>query len=384
LDALGWTCIEQPVNGRVAWVGPDADLGGADLTGTDLSGLSLENARLDGLRGFDLVACPRDGGLPVMEPPRDCVDCRSVAWGWDCLEQPETGRWALVGPGANLSGANLQNAVITNRDLRNADLSYANLEGANFGGTPIGEANLWRARVTELRGCAKAPAIGWTCAYLRPGRYAMAGPGVDLSGTHFTGASYDDLDLSNAMLRGVSFRGWGGARRSLKRVNFSNTDLTVTAGERAAGFRNFIFVDLTDANFTNARMPNADFQNSDLTRVDFSGANLSGASLTFPIEAGFISCNDPCGIGVGLEFIAGFVGITAQELDNLICLGDRLRVDRPVMNIANGQQLLGPVCLVTGVEFTTETICPDDRLEENFSQCGLDLPDDGAGDNSAG
>ena len=98
-----------------AFIGPNANLGGADLRGAYLRGANLRGADL---RGADL------GGANL--------------------------RGAYL-RGANLWGADLRGADLRGADLWGADLWGADLWGAYLRGADLGGANLWGA---YLRGAA--------------------------------------------------------------------------------------------------------------------------------------------------------------------------------------------------------------------------------------
>jgi uncharacterized protein YjbI with pentapeptide repeats len=89
-------------------------------------------------------------------------------------------------------------------------------------------------------------------------------PGLDLSQSDLTGASFPGADLSGCRLAGTTFHfTW--------QVNWQETDLS-NADLRGLTFRH--------SNFRDANLHSADLSGCDLEHSDFSGANLQDADFT--------------------------------------------------------------------------------------------------------
>lgn len=103
-----WTCVRQPAleGERFILIGPGVNLTFANLKDAELKRATLTHARADDLR----QGCPA-----------------SLPQGWRCVRQPDTLRYALIGPEVDLTFANLKGA-----DLKDADLQGATVGRALF------------------------------------------------------------------------------------------------------------------------------------------------------------------------------------------------------------------------------------------------------------
>jgi uncharacterized protein YjbI with pentapeptide repeats len=99
--------------------GPETDLSYASLHDLNLNGLNLINAKLIGVKSFNIQ------GIPNFLP----LNWRLIA-GY------------LVGPGADLSGVNMLSFNLSNTDLTGANLANVNLTNTNLSGANLSGATL--------------------------------------------------------------------------------------------------------------------------------------------------------------------------------------------------------------------------------------------------
>ncbi len=157
---------------------------------------------------------------------------------------------------ANLTNANLQQANLTNANLQQANLTNTNLQQALLLNANLAGTIIQRTRILDLSVCPSHLPDGYQCIDQPDNNKIIVGPSVDITDAVLTGIS----------LRGVNF---AGAR--LLGTDLTNADLADT---------NFTNANLTDADLTHARLNRADLTIAILTNTNLTGADLTNADLT--------------------------------------------------------------------------------------------------------
>ncbi len=295
---------------------PYINLTNATIKNMDLSNLDLSNAILDGLSAAELSGCP--AALPAL---------------WACLEQfPSSGRYYLIGPGANLSAGS---AITSERfgvsylNLHQAALSQYNPGGAvtgiNFEGTYITQ-DFPASLTLDNANFSYATMNGITFANDFTGGQAFINATLKNVEFQATVSVVDGLSFKNSTLDDVRFSftidrdpldghalNFINAKLTNIRVtqnysltagstcNFSNAVITNLADNKSTAngglmtcgsgfftetfFYGFLFakgaggVDFTGARFWGGHLK-GDFTSTTLDTTSFIGVNLLGADFT--------------------------------------------------------------------------------------------------------
>ncbi len=232
-------------------------LAGRDLTGCDLSGLSLAKADLRGafLEAARLVGCDLRGAKLV-----DAVLVRA-----DLTDA------TLVG--CDLRGANLGDTTLVRTDLSGLDLTGVTLaksrcvelrlDGARLAGNDCLDATFERcdfrgvhARAVQLIGSEEQP--------------------IELSGSRFTDAVFEDVTFIHVRLVGCDFR-----RATLRESLFTDVcaDDADFAGADATNLRVVHRSSFARASLVGARLAKANLRGISLEGARLDDANLEGAEL---------------------------------------------------------------------------------------------------------
>ncbi|MCL4203013.1 MAG: pentapeptide repeat-containing protein [Pirellulaceae bacterium] len=248
---------------------------------------SVDNSKARGLRhvlfGALLGMLATTLGAPVAhgeKPTREEV----VAYVDECISARRKmdlmGRFGTDYSGLHLHGVDFRAASVTARGefrpdlqtiLRDANFRNCNLQGANFRGAILDGADFTGADLTDANfEFASLRKVTLRNANLTGTRFFYSNlaeaklPGLDLSRSDVTGASFPGADLSGCRLAGTTFHfTW--------EVNWQEADLS-NADLRGLTFRH--------SNFRDANLRSADLSGCDLKYSDFSGANLQDANLT--------------------------------------------------------------------------------------------------------
>jgi uncharacterized protein YjbI with pentapeptide repeats len=207
-----------------------ADLAGADMEGADADNTDFTAANLTGsnLRGANLENTYLGGGT-------------------------DTAAGAVL-RGADLSGANLEGATLNRADLTAAILIGADLNGVDFSNAILNDADL--ASAVKARGAAVTGAASGQMSLRCLHRGGMSLAIIDndtLLGegkgqTQATGAVFNNTQLADACLDGVSLSGSNFTGASLTGADLSNADLSgVASAAGDPGGADFSFADLNGA-----------------------------------------------------------------------------------------------------------------------------------------
>ena len=174
--------IDPPENEYVI-VGPDVDLTDADLTNMDLTGLDLTNVTwtnttLTGIKAYNITA---NGGeiLPA-----------NYTW----VLQPSTSKYAIIGPGVDMTDANLTDADLTGLDLTN--VTWTN--------TIFTRTKSYNVTAT---GSETLPVNYTWVQNPSTGKYAIIGPDVDLTDVDLTNVDLSGVNLTNTILTNAILTG---------------------------------------------------------------------------------------------------------------------------------------------------------------------------------
>lgn len=190
---------------------------------------------------------------------------------------------------ADLRGADLQRASLVGTQLAGSDLSHADLAGStivaeklwntSFEGTDLRSATVW---VDPLGADFSGAIFDWNTRWRadEPAPCAL-GPGAQLEGCTFEGATIQKRDLERAAAAGTSFNG---ADLSGSRLNFADLSGASLRDARLVEAQlvetNLAGADLTNADLSGARLQAASLRGADLTGTDLRGANIDGVDLT--------------------------------------------------------------------------------------------------------
>jgi uncharacterized protein YjbI with pentapeptide repeats len=201
---------------------------------------------------------------------------------------------------ANLVGANFNEADNDNgasTPSTDTDFSHANLDGATFVGANPSEGHL-AFQGANLHNVDFSGADLFNCELTSQ---------ADITGANFSGASLQDTDFTQSIMKNVIFSGatfFEGTK--FNRVDFSGSSLTnLDFSNLLFDGANFSGADLTGSKFINAELLQANlggglfldpsFHNTNLSNVDFTGAKIStNADFTGAITTGTIfACGQP-------------------------------------------------------------------------------------------
>ena len=189
---------------------------------------------------------------------------------------------------ANLSGLEASNAFISLVDLKDAKLQEANFQkanlyGANFSGATLSFSNLAQAQLTEAKFIgAKLEKANFSGAVLTDAKvrgacfrrtglrgtyFGMSNPRlpIDLSGTLFEGAIYDE----DTNIQGITTYD----EKNPGKLEIKKVMLLIGAGSELSRS------DLREADLKNTNLREAHLEGADLEGADLEGANLEGADL---------------------------------------------------------------------------------------------------------
>jgi uncharacterized protein YjbI with pentapeptide repeats len=247
----------------------------ANITVTDYLRRVLIGTLL-GMLATTLDAPAAHGEKPTREEVVAYVDqCTSARTKMDLI-----GRFGTDYSGLDLHGVDFRAASVTSRGefrpdlqtiLRGANFTNCNLRGARFDSTILDGADFTGADLTDasfesasLRNATlrNVNVTGTRFFYSNLAEAKL--PGLDLSRSDVTGASFPGADLSGCTLAGTTFH-------FIWQVNWQEADLS-NADLRGLTFRH--------SNFRDANLRSANLSGCDLKHSDFSGANLQDANLT--------------------------------------------------------------------------------------------------------
>ena len=207
---------------------------------------------------------PREAFLAGQTP--DCPGCNLV--------DADLRRRNLTN--ANLSGANLERAVLHRAVLRDANLDGANLLGANLNKADLTRASLRNADLTTAMlyeaDAARANFSGADLIHTYMGRARLSL--ADMSGTTLVLAQMQETRMNDVNFSGATMHGASLLKAVLFRANLSG----VLAEE----------IDLTEASMRGANLRGAKILNGKLLLADLSGSDLSNADFT---SSYFLSAN---------------------------------------------------------------------------------------------
>jgi len=175
---------------------------------------------------------------------------------------------------SNLTGADMTNAVLNRTGFQNANLTGAKLYGATATDTRFDKANLTKADLTRAM-ITDFHIPGATLAYAKLDNQTLTTAEIDAD-TDFTGASMQNVFLSNCVLQEVTF-----AHANLTGARLDGADLTGA--------------DLSYANLTKASLKNGvklysvSLSNATLTSADLTGAQLGAISVAFTLSESLAS-----------------------------------------------------------------------------------------------
>ncbi|WP_010502023.1 pentapeptide repeat-containing protein [Paenibacillus elgii] len=176
--------------------------------------------------------------------------------------------------GNSLTGADMTDALINGAQFQNADLTGAKLYGATATETRFDKANLTKADLTRAM-ITDFHIPGAMLAYTKLDNQTLTTAEIDAD-TDFTGASMQNVFLSNCMLQGVTF-----AHADLTGAVLDGTDLTGT---------DFSYANLTKASLKNGvKLYSASLSNATLTSADLTGAQLGAISVAFTLSESLAS-----------------------------------------------------------------------------------------------